>query len=290
MTKRLLITTALITVLTASAFAQAQEPVSAAMRGIFQNTVKAAANAERYLKSVPGQILASGLIGQKVYNGARDDSVSIGTVKDLVLDTNGTAEAAIIGVGGFLGIGEKDVAIGLQNLTWADRADGTPWLVIAVSKEELEKAPAFDGSVLLNRNAASDVLKPALVPAKPSPEATARPHEGLKAVPATAVSAEKLIGTTVYGSDDETLGSVGDALMTPDGQVEAFVVDVGGFLGLGKKPIAISIENLDLLSDKDGRIAVYTPFTKQQLQAHPAYSEEAYKADTEKILLRGSAE
>ncbi|MCG2901885.1 PRC-barrel domain-containing protein, partial [Escherichia coli] len=78
--------------------------------------------------------------------------------------------------------------------------------------------------------------------------------------------------------------------MTPDGQVEAFVVDVGGFLGLGKKPIAISIENLDLLSDKDGKIAVYTPFTKQQLQAHPAYSEEAYKADSEKILLRGSAE
>lgn len=290
MTKRLLITTALITVLAASTFAQAQEPGSTATHGIFHDAVKPTANAERYLKSASGQILASGLIGQKVYNGAKDDSVSIGDVKDLVLDTNGTAEAAIIGVGGFVGIGEKDVAVGLHDLAWADRADGTRWLVIAASKDELEKAPAFDGSVLLNRNTASDVLKPAPVPAKPAPEATAGARDGLKAVPATAVSAEKLIGTTVYGSDDETLGSVGDALMTPDGQVEAFVVDVGGFLGLGKKPIAISIENLDLLSDKDGKIAVYTPFTKQQLQAHPAYSEEAYKADSEKILLRGSAE
>ncbi|WP_204268103.1 PRC-barrel domain-containing protein, partial [Escherichia coli] len=75
--------------------------------------------------SAAGQILASGLIGQKVYNGAKDDSVSIGAVKDLVLDANGTAEAAIIGVGGFIGIGEKDVAVGLDGLAWADRADGT---------------------------------------------------------------------------------------------------------------------------------------------------------------------
>ncbi|WP_288192931.1 PRC-barrel domain-containing protein [uncultured Phyllobacterium sp.] len=290
MTKRLLMTTALITVLATSGFAQAQEPGSAATHGIFHDKSKPAQNAGRYVESAAGQILASGLIGQKVYNGAKDDSVSIGAVKDLVLDANGTADAAIIGVGGFVGIGEKDVAVGLDGLAWADRADGTRWLVIATSKEELEKAPAFDKAALLDGHPATDVLKPSLAPAKPAPQATMATRDGLKAVPATAVSAEKLIGTTVYGSDDETLGSVGDALMTPDGQVEAFVVDVGGFLGLGKKPIAISIENLDLLSDKDGKIAVYTPFTKQQLQAHPAYSEEAYKADSEKILLRGSAE
>ncbi|WP_182548983.1 PRC-barrel domain-containing protein [Phyllobacterium myrsinacearum] len=286
--KHLLITTALMTVLTASGFAQTKE--TGTTHGIFGEKVKIGANGERYLQSEPGQILASGLIGQKVYNGAQDDALSIGSVKDLVLDANGIAVAAIVGVGGFVGIGEKDVAVGLSDLTWADRADQTRWLVIATSKEELEKAPAFDKGALLGEGVSAERAKPVLEPLKSLPEATVSAHDGLKAVPATAVSAEKLIGTTVYGSEEETLGTVGDALMTPDGQVEAFVVDVGGFLGLGKKPIAISIENLDLLSDKDGKIAVYTPFTKEQLAAHPAYSEEAYKADSEKILLRGSAE
>jgi sporulation protein YlmC with PRC-barrel domain len=288
MMKHLLITTALMTVLTTSGFAQTKE--IGTTHGVFDVTVKTSADGERYLQSEPGQILASGLIGQSVYNGAQDDAVSIGAVKDLVLDTDGVAVAAIVGVGGFVGIGEKDVAVGLSDLTWTDRADGKRWLVIATSKEELEKAPAFDKAALLGEGVSAERAKPVPESSKPLPEAKVTTHDGLKAVPATAVSAEKLIGTTVYGSEEETLGTVGDALMTPDGQVEAFVVDVGGFLGLGKKPIAISIENLDLLSSKDGKIAVYTPFTKEQLTAHPAYSEEAYKADSEKILLRGSAE
>lgn len=290
MMKRLLITTALITVVTTSGFAQSQNSNSTEMHGIFNEAAKPAPTAGRYLKAERGQILTSGLIGQKVYTGPQDDAVSIGGVKDVVLDTNGMAQAAIVGVGGFLGIGEKDVAVVLNDLNWADRADGSRWLVITTSKEELEKAPAFDKAALAGEGVSAEFAKPALQPAKPVPEATTSVRDGLKAVPATAVSAEKLIGTTVYGSDEETLGTVGDALMTPDGQVEAFVVDVGGFLGLGKKPIAISIENLDLLAGKDGKIAVYTPFTKQQLEAHPAYTEEAYKADSEKILLRGSAE
>ncbi|QND54042.1 PRC-barrel domain containing protein [Phyllobacterium sp. 628] len=287
--KQLFATTALVIILTGSNLAQAEDvPVSAA-HGIFHDKTRTVPNGDRYLKSQPGQVLASGIIGQTVYNSTHDDAAAIGVVKDLLLDAKGTAEAAIVGVGGFLGVGEKDVAVGLGELTWTNKADDKRWLVIATTKEELEKAPAFDKAALLAGGVVV-AAEPALQPAKPPADVTAVDRDGLKAVPATAVSAEKLIGTTVYGSDDETLGSVGDALMTPDGQVEAFVVDVGGFLGLGKKPIAISIENLDLLADKNGKIAVYTPFTKQQLEAHPAYSEEAYKANSEKILLRGSAE
>jgi len=289
MLKKLLATTAFVTLISTATFAQQGA-------GIFGQPVASAPVQERYIVASPGQVLTSDLVDQTVYNSANDDAASIGTVKDVVLNPDGSAKAAIIGVGGFLGVGEKNVAVGLDQLSWAEKPNKKRWLVIATSKEELDKAPAFDRAALLTDGASDPAKAPKsdFVPApQTSNSATTPPADArsaLKAVPSTAMSADKLIGSIVYGPEDETLGSVGDALMTPDGQIEAFVVDVGGFLGLGKKPIAISIENLDLLADDSGKISVFTPFTKEELQAHPAYTAEAYKADSEKILLRGAAE
>lgn len=286
MLKKLLSTSAMVLVLCTAAAAQEGSD-------IFGQPIMASPVQDRYLVAAPGQVLTSGLVGQSVYNSAKDDAVSIGEVKDVVLNPEGRAEAAIVGVGGFLGVGEKEVAVGLDQLSWTEKPDKKRWLVIATTKEELDKAPAYDRSVLLT-DGASDPAKapePAVSQTEPSAKTPAiELRSALKAVPSSAMSADKLIGSAVYGPEDETLGSVGDALMTPDGQIEAFVVDVGGFLGLGKKPIAVSIENLDLLADDSGKISVFTPFTKKDLEAQPAYSAEAYKADSEKILLRGTAE
>lgn len=289
MLKTLLATTAFVTLISAAAFAQQGA-------GIFGQPVANTPMQERYLVASPGQVLVSDLVDQTVYNSANDDAVSIGTVKDVVLNPDGSAQAAIIGVGGFLGVGEKDVAVGLDQLSWTRKPDKKRWLVIAAGREELDKAPAFDRGALPadGTSDAAQTSGPETAPAPQASDSAAKPpadmRSALKAVPSTAMSADKLIGSIVYGPEDETLGSVGDALMTPDGQIEAFVVDVGGFLGLGKKPIAISIENLDLLADDSGKISVFTPFTKKELEAHPAYTAEAYKADSEKILLRGAAE
>lgn len=260
---------------------------------IFGQPIVAAPIQDRYLVAAPGQVLTAGLIGQTVYNSSKDDAASIGQIRDVVLNPEGRAESAVIAVGGFLGVGEKEVAVGLDQLSWVEKPDKKRWLVITTSKEELEKAPAYDRSVLLTDGASDPAKAPEPSISSTEQEAKKSPaklRSALKAVPSSAMSADKLIGSVVYGPEDETLGSVGDALMTPDGQIEAFVVDVGGFLGLGKKPIAVSIENLDLLADDSGKISVFTPFTKKELEAHPAYTAEAYKADSEKILLRGTAE
>lgn len=62
------------------------------------------------------QMLASGLTGAKVMGA---DNESIGTVDDLLLSHDGRVEAVIVGVGGFLGVGTKDVAIGIDQLDFA---------------------------------------------------------------------------------------------------------------------------------------------------------------------------
>ncbi len=62
------------------------------------------------------QFRASKLIGTPV-TGANNES--IGEINDVLMDQNGRAHAVIIGVGGFLGIGEKDVAIPMTALQFS---------------------------------------------------------------------------------------------------------------------------------------------------------------------------
>jgi putative membrane protein len=66
----------------------------------------------------------------------------IGDVNDILLDKDGRLSTAIIGVGGFLGVGEKDVAVPFEALKVAEKA-GDRYLVINATKEALEKAPGY---------------------------------------------------------------------------------------------------------------------------------------------------
>jgi sporulation protein YlmC with PRC-barrel domain len=86
-------------------------------------------------------ILASSMIGTSVY---APNEETIGDINDIIVNTDGTVQGVVIGVGGFLGIGEKDVAIEMKNLTLTPQADGgAPRLVLNATKEDLEAAPEF---------------------------------------------------------------------------------------------------------------------------------------------------
>jgi putative membrane protein len=76
---------------------------------------------------------------QSVYD-TRDNK--IGDVNDLLLDKNGKIDAVIIGVGGFLGMGEKNVAIPFSSLKVAEK-NGSPYLVVETTKEALQTAPGY---------------------------------------------------------------------------------------------------------------------------------------------------
>jgi sporulation protein YlmC with PRC-barrel domain len=83
-------------------------------------------------------ILAKDLIGQTVY--APDKSSKIGSISDLILSTDAkSVEGFVIGVGGFLGLGEKRVALKMDRLQTADGLH----LTMDVKKEELANAPSF---------------------------------------------------------------------------------------------------------------------------------------------------
>jgi len=52
--------------------------------------------------------------------------------------------------------------------------------------------------------------------------------------------ASKFSGTDVVGSDDQKVGDVSDILFDKDGKIEAYVIAVGGFLGMGAKDVALA--------------------------------------------------
>lgn len=73
------------------------------------------AQSHGYLRAAPlNGINASELIGVEV---TTMDDEEVGVVSDLVIDDNGQIVGVVVGVGGFLGMGEKDVAIGWDDIS-----------------------------------------------------------------------------------------------------------------------------------------------------------------------------
>lgn len=87
------------------------------------------------------QVSANDYIGKSVYTGADE---SIGNVTNLIMEQDGGLVAAVIGVGGFLGIGAKDVAVPMDKITMTRNVeDGTIRLTTTETADTLKAAPEF---------------------------------------------------------------------------------------------------------------------------------------------------
>ena len=64
-----------------------------------------------------GQWRSSKLIGVNVYN---DNNEKIGDIEELIVDKSGKVDNVVLGVGGFLGMGEHYVAVPMEKLKWVD--------------------------------------------------------------------------------------------------------------------------------------------------------------------------
>lgn len=78
-----------------------------------------------------------------------------------------------------------------------------------------------------------------------------------------------LEGATVYGADDHKVGQVSH--MHGSGTTGQVIVDVGGFLGLGAKPVAVPASELEFMRDEEGDVHAVTGWTKDQLEQMPEH-------------------
>ena len=117
---------------------------------------------------------------------------------------------------------------------------------------------------------------------------TSRPAD-LTPVAGAELTADNLIGTTVYGPDDSSIGSIGDIALTAEGQVDAVIVDVGGFLGIGAKPVAVAMDNLQFMRDSGGSMYLTTDFTQDELEAAPEYNRDTYADSRDTMRIESGA-
>jgi sporulation protein YlmC with PRC-barrel domain len=83
------------------------------------------------------------------------------------------------------------------------------------------------------------------------------------------VRASQMIGSSVYDVQNRDIGKVQDVILNPDGRVAAVIVDVGTFLGMGGKDVAVHLS--DIKADNN-RLTL--DMTKEQLQQAQAYQLE----------------
>jgi sporulation protein YlmC with PRC-barrel domain len=87
-----------------------------------------------------GDVSAKELLDAAVVNSANE---TVGDINDVLLDRDGKVAAVIVGVGGFLGMGEKDVALPYDQLTFAKDAASTLVVGTSATKESLQVAPEY---------------------------------------------------------------------------------------------------------------------------------------------------
>jgi sporulation protein YlmC with PRC-barrel domain len=99
-----------------------------------------AAGRVQLMTSVPSSSLTvTDWYKQPVYDQA---NAKIGDIHDVLVGSNGEVNAVIIGVGGFLGAGEKDVAVNFSSVKKTMK-DNKTYLTLDTTKDALKSAPGF---------------------------------------------------------------------------------------------------------------------------------------------------
>lgn len=97
------------------------------------------------LAATSGDWRLSKLMGQSIRNGANE---SIGDINDFLVDSSGKVTAVVVGVGGFLGMGEKNVALGFDQLSISRDANNSLVIMANATKESLQSAPQWTDPTL----------------------------------------------------------------------------------------------------------------------------------------------
>ena len=122
-------------------------------------------------------------------------------------------------------------------------------------------------------------------PADVATEAPATPPPAdaiITAESATDMRADKLIGTSVYNTEGEEVGSVQDIVFDKDGKIVGVVLKVGGLLGIGGKSVGIKWDEVQISPTEE---LMTIGYDKDQLEVAPDFkTQDAMKTDTNESM------
>lgn len=264
----------------------------------------------------PMLVSASEFLGKRIYaleveptateaDGIQSDWEDIGEVNDVIIGRDGAVDSVLVDIGGFLGIGERQIAVDMQAIRFVGDSSTADlphdyFLVMNANRALLETAPeyswsgavkgavndaagavggAMDQAATSIGNAADsaattiDEAADGMVAGDTAQTAPATvPPEGYAAVDVQTLTADDVQGATVFDAEDKRIGEVSDLVLSADGKLTEAVIDVGGFLGIGAKPVALPIGSVDVVrADGGDETRIYVSLTKEELEALPKF-------------------
>ena len=87
--------------------------------------------------------------------------------------------------------------------------------------------------------------------------------------------ASRLVGLNIQNTADENIGEIYDIILTDAGAVKAYIVSVGGFLGMGTRYVAIDPKAVTLARQDEKNWKATMNANKDQLRAAPEYKYQS---------------
>ena len=213
---------------------------------------------------------ASTLIGRDVQNLQGE---TVGEINSIYLDKDGKVDSVIVGVGGFLGMGEREAKFAWKDLKIMN---GGEKVTVNMTKDQIKDHPEYrypnatyrgqvfnDTGVWNDRNTRASTNMSANTRTVSTGDFNASGQMSTNAV----------VGASIRNTAKEAIGTIEDAYVDKDGAIQVVIVSVGGFLGMGTKHVAV--EWSDITFGRDGNeLLLTTDWTKDALKEMPDYKYE----------------
>jgi hypothetical protein len=96
-------------------------------------------------------------------------------------------------------------------------------------------------------------------------------HTSHQSLEATELTEDNVVDAVIYGPDDEDIGRV--SYLDGSGPTARVIVEVGGFLGIGSKTVALPVGQVNFMRDGDGNVYATSALTKEQVIELPDYDD-----------------
>ncbi|KAA5606303.1 PRC-barrel domain containing protein [Roseospira marina] len=208
---------------------------------------------------------------------------AVGDVDDVLIDSDGTVSGLVVDASGFFELDEKLIRVDMDTLRFIPDSDDEGDFFVyytgdraVLQDQDYERSDAGTSAETSDGMTASEMM---------GTEGTANDtgNERMGALDRPAMtdsavrnlSAETLGAARVYSRNGEWIGDIGDVLIDESGQVTNVVVDVGGFLGIGEKPVALGFDQIKVVPGADGEddLSVQVMQTEDELKSMQTYSE-----------------
>lgn len=193
-----------------------------------------------------------------------DNWQMVGDIDDILMTQEGEVNSLIVDAGGFLGMNETAKQVDLSNVRFIKDSDdeGEFFVVYNGDRSTFESQQEYDQAA-----AESEGMQ----------RATERndweqQEQQVEEVDLATLTTDELLGARVYGSNDNWVGEISELALAEDGKVDAVIVDIGGFLGIGEKPVAMKMDQIKLNRVDGDDLRGYVNATEEELENMESYS------------------